>query len=61
MPTTADLQNMHPIINEVLNESPYQQLPESIRMVVTEREYLFMSDSQKADLIQTETEPEVDL
>lgn len=60
-PSTRPRTRMHPILDAVLHESPYQQLPESIRMVVSEREYLFMTDSQKANLIQTETDPETEL
>ena len=37
---------------------PYDQLPESIRQYYSRREYLWLTDAQKADLMQRETEPE---
>lgn len=49
---------MHPTLDGLLNSTPYQQLPESIKATMTEREYLFLTDAQKAVLEQSETEPE---
>lgn len=40
------------------DRDPYYLLPEAIRVSITRREYLFMTDSQKARLIDNETEPE---
>lgn len=37
---------------------PYDQLPEAIRQYYSRNEYLWLSDDQKAHLIETETEPE---
>ncbi len=37
---------------------PYDQLPEAIQQYYTRSEYLWLSDAQKATLIQSETEPE---
>jgi len=37
---------------------PYLLLPEVIRTTVSRAEYLFMTDAQKAGLIEAETEPE---
>lgn len=36
----------------------YDALPESIRMLYTWEQYLWLSDAQKAELIQRETEPD---
>lgn len=52
---------MHPILDKVMNGSEYDRLPEGIKMNITEREYLFMTDGQKAMLVQSETEPETEL
>lgn len=41
-----------------LARAEYDALPEPIRMLYTYEQYLWLSDGQKADLIQTETEPE---
>ena len=43
-----------------LNEdpTPYEQLPEAIRQYYSLQEYLWLSDGQKANLMQEETEPE---
>lgn len=37
---------------------PYYRLPAAIRVAISRREYQFMTDSQKARLIDDETEPE---
>lgn len=37
---------------------PYYSLPAAIRVAINRREYQFMTDSQKARLIDDETEPE---
>ncbi len=37
---------------------PYDELPDSVRQYYSRQEYLWLTDQQKADLIQTETEPE---
>lgn len=36
----------------------YDALPESVRALYTLQEYLWLSDAEKARLLQTETEPE---
>lgn len=38
--------------------SDYDALPEAIKEAYTEQQYLWLSDAEKARLIQTETEPE---
>lgn len=38
--------------------SPYDELPDPVRQYYSEQEYLWLTDQQKALLIQTETEPE---
>ena len=37
---------------------PYEQLPEAVRQYYSRSEYLWLSDDQKAHLIENETEPE---
>lgn len=37
---------------------PYDQLPECIRQYYSRSEYLWLSDDQKAHLIESECEPE---
>lgn len=41
-----------------LARAEYDALPESIRMVYSYEQYLWLSDREKAHLIQAETEPE---
>lgn len=36
----------------------YQDLPEPIKQIVSPKEYLWLSDAEKARLVQNETEPE---
>lgn len=43
---------------DVLNPNEYDQLPESIKVTLSHREWLWLSDAEKARLIQDETEPE---
>lgn len=38
----------------------YEKLPDSIKAVYSESEWLFLTDTQKKDLEQRETEPESD-
>lgn len=40
--------------------SDYAELPECIKQYYTEKEYLWLSDDQKASLLQAETEPEAE-
>ncbi len=49
---------MHPLLDEILNAGDYDALPESIKLIYSEREYLWLSDAQKARLVQDECEPE---
>ena len=52
--------NQQPI-SEALAENAqddYEQLPEPIKMIYTRTEYLWLSDAEKADLVQRECEPE---
>lgn len=41
-----------------LARAEYDALPEPIRMLYSFEQYLWLSDDQKAHLIQVETEPE---
>lgn len=52
---------MNPIIEQIVNQdrSAYRDIPEVLRGLITEREWSFLSDQQKADLISDMTEPEV--
>lgn len=40
------------------DESDYDRLPEPVKMIYTQQEYLWLSDAEKAVLIQQECEPE---
>lgn len=44
-----------------MSPSDYDRLPESIKALYTPEQYLWLSDYEKATLIQRETEPETDL
>ncbi|MER2511287.1 MAG: hypothetical protein ABTQ25_02505 [Nitrosomonas ureae] len=37
---------------------PYDELPEAVQQYYSRDEYLWLSDNQKARLIESETEPE---
>ena len=41
-----------------LDNSEYDRLPECIKQVYSELQYLWLSDDDKINLIQRETEPE---
>ena len=48
-------------ISEALSENAqddYEQLPEPIKMIYTRTEYLWLSDAEKAGIVQRECEPE---
>lgn len=49
-----------PALNHQPSNSPagYDALPESIRAYISPREYLWLSDAEKARLLQDETEPD---
>jgi hypothetical protein len=51
---------VNPIIEQIISQDPsgYQELPEVLKGIYSEREWQFLTDRQKADLIQAETEPE---
>lgn len=51
---------MNPIIEQLINQdrSAYLELPDVIRGIVSEREWRYLTDQQRADLIRSETEPE---
>lgn len=46
------------MINLNPNPDDYDSLPESVRQYYSREEYLWLSDEQKANLVQSETEPE---
>lgn len=37
---------------------PYHALPMAVRQYYSEREYMFLTDDQKAELMRAETEPD---
>lgn len=37
---------------------PYDELPDPVRQYYSRQDYMWLTDEQKAHLIQTETEPE---
>lgn len=43
---------------EVTGNAEYDALPEAIKNLYTLQQYLWLSDAEKARLMQTETEPE---
>lgn len=47
-------------MNEQLQPIPagYAELPEGIKQAVTPREYAWLTDTEKARLVQSETEPD---
>ena len=50
-----------PPLRDALAESEqddYEQLPEPIKQTMTRTEYLWLSDAEKAGLVQQECEPE---
>lgn len=51
---------MNRLLEQILNgkNGEYDSLPESIKAAYSPREYSFLSDLEKARLIETETEPE---
>lgn len=48
-------------MNHVLQDldDPYEALPASIKAVYSHEQYLWLTDTEKANLIRNETEPEV--
>jgi hypothetical protein len=51
---------MHPLLDQVLNQAGYDELPEAIKHSYSQKEFLWLSDAEKATLVQRETEPEHD-
>lgn len=51
---------MNPVIADVLQRAneDYEKLPVAITHRLTEKQWLWLSDREKATLIQCETEPE---
>lgn len=42
----------------MIDSTEYEALPESIKAMYSLEQYLWLSDDEKARLVQTETEPE---
>lgn len=55
---------MHPVLAEVIGEGGiavhYDALPEALKQVYSPAEHAWLSDHEKATLVQRETEPDVD-
>lgn len=49
---------MIPQLDAVLNSREYDELPEAIKHTMSHREWSWLSDAEKARLIQDETEPD---
>ncbi len=53
---------MNPVLAAVLRPNPeqgdYDDLPPAIQQYYTPREWSFMTDSQKADVVRSNTEPD---
>ena len=50
---------MNPILEHILGQNTaYQELPKAIQVSYSEKQWLWLSDREKAKLVQTETEPE---
>lgn len=53
---------MNAVLEAALDDNPYsvdyEALPVTIRSHLTLKEYLWLSDAEKATLVQQETEPE---
>lgn len=49
---------MIPELQQALSPRQYDELPEGIKATLSSREWLWLSDGEKARLVQTETEPE---
>lgn len=46
-------------ISAAADQDDYLSLPDPIRMAYTRQEYLWLTDDQKRNLTQRETEPEI--
>jgi hypothetical protein len=50
---------VNPVLAEVLaGEDPYDEVPLCVRQYYTREQWLWLSDHEKATLIERETEPE---
>ena len=49
---------MIPALQEALEPKEYEQLPECVKANYSVKEWLWLSDAEKARLVQDETEPE---
>ena len=52
------VESLNQALGPQVNDDPYYHLPECIRQYYSRAEWLFLSDEQKANLEQYETEPE---
>ena len=52
--------NLRPISDALAEnaQDDYEQLPEPIKMIYTRTEYLWLSDAEKAGIVQRECEPD---
>lgn len=49
---------MRPELAAALSASEYEALPAAVKATLSEREWRWLADGEKARLVQTETEPE---
>jgi hypothetical protein len=52
---------MDAVIRQVIDSDEYDQLPVGIQLTYSRNEYLWLSDWEKATLLQRETEPDFEL
>ena len=46
------------VIEAIELDDEYERLPEPIKMIVSRKEYLWLTDERRANLIQEECDPE---
>lgn len=55
---------MNPVLEQIVRRNPecgdYDTLPEAVKHQITPKEWLFLSDGEKAGYVRQQTEPEVE-
>lgn len=55
---------MNPLLERIVRDNPecgdYDYLPEAVRQQIAPKEWLFLSDAEKAGYVRQQTEPEVE-
>lgn len=49
---------MNHVIENIMARDPYDELPDCIRINMTKQQWMWLSDAEKANLVQRETECE---